>query len=1150
MTQQKVKDKLAATSEFLAGGGEMGQRIREYDWSKTPLGPVARWPQSLRTCIRIMLTSRQPIWIGWGKELIKLYNDPYRAIVGGKHPRALGEPASVVWKEVWREIGPMLRQVMEKDEGIYTESQLLVMERNGYPEETYYTFSYTPIPGDDGGTAGMICFNTDDTERIISERQLKTLTRLGKNLTDSRSNKDTIERTITTLKDNPHDFPFILFYTLSGDKAMLSRSTPLGEAASIVPAEIDLSVDDPRTFPLHQAAATRKLQLFEGVHDRIGLMPKGAWEVAPDKAFVLPIASAGIKDPYGFLVVGSNPYRLPDEKYRSFFSLIADQIATSFSDIHALGEERKRAEALAEIDRAKTIFFSNISHEFRTPLTLLLGPIEDLLNDPQSVAVNKYRMGIAHRNALRMQKLVNTLLEFSRIESGRLDGKFSLVDICAFTKDLASSFRSAIEKAGMELYISCGEIRDEVYVDVDMWEMIVLNLISNAFKYSQQGHIEIGIRQEGKEVLLTVRDTGAGIPEDQLEKIFERFHRISEVQGRSLEGTGIGLAMVKELVKLHRGAITVESRLGEGSTFTVALPAGKDHLPEDRITGVPSGVTTLKHADAFVMEAMKWIPNEKGAPGEGSPGDEVNEQVQAPRTIHPHTVLLADDNADMREYVGRLLSNYYNVVTAMDGEDAFKKMVHYKPDLLLSDVMMPRLDGFTLLKKIREHPDIKNIPVILLSARAGEEAKVEGLDAGADDYLTKPFSARELLARVDASIKIAKNRITAENNLRNFILQSPVATTLFRGPSLIIELVNEKMLEIWGKRREEVINKTAVEALPEIMAQGFNKILTAVYATGKAHQGIEMPFDIRHQNGIHTFYFDFIYEPLWDEHRRITGIIAVGTDVSAQVSAKNAIMRQTEILEQEVKSRTEELSLLNISLRRSNDDLQQFAHVASHDLKEPIRKIRTFGSRLQDEYGDLLPEKGKLFLEKIHNATERMFSMIDGVLTYSMLNGSQQSIETVDLNEVFRNIESDLEIFIVQKKGVIRRGSLPTIEGAAVLIYQLFYNLLNNALKFSRPDVPPVVHISSLVTDHDGRKWVEIGIADNGIGFDQKYAATIFDTFARLNSKDKYEGTGLGLALCKKIVERHHGTITALGTKNNGAAFTIRLPERQTENNI
>lgn len=1001
-----AKDKHIDTPEFLTGGGEMGQRIRDYDWSGTPLGPIDQWPQSLRTCIRIMLTSRQPIWIGWGKELINLYNDPYIAIVGGKHPRALGQPASTVWREIWSNIGPMLRQVMENNEGTYVESQLLIMERNGYPEETYYTFSYTPIPGADGGTAGMICFNTDDTERIISERQLQTLTRLGKRLTDPRSDNDIIEKTIATLEENPYDFPFALFYTLSGDKARLSRTTLTEETAARIPPEITLDGADTSPFPLQAAMDTRKPQLVENLRNKIGAMPQGAWEIPPDKALILPIAPSGIKDPYGFLIVGINPYRLADEKYIGFFSLIADQMATSFAGVHALEEERKRSEALAEIDRTKTTFFSNISHEFRTPLTLLLGPIEDVLNNPDATGIDKYRMGIAHRNALRMQKLVNTLLEFSRIEAGRLEGRFRPVDICAFTRELASSFRSAIERAGMQLHTPCDNNIGEVYVDVDMWEMIILNLVSNAFKYSNEGRIEVAVRQSGKEVHVTVTDTGVGIPEDQLEKIFSRFHRISNALGRSQEGTGIGLAMVKELVKLHKGSITVSSRLGEGSAFTISLPLGKEHLPADRIISAPPAAIAVRHSGAFVSEAMKWTPDK----------EQTIYPIIMPTAGLKHKVLLADDNADMRDYVARLLSENYQVITAVNGEDALEKMVLYKPDLLLSDVMMPKLDGFNLLKKIRSHSDIKNIPVILLSARAGEEAKLEGLDTGADDYLVKPFSAKELLARVDGSIKLAKNRI--------------------------------------------------------------------------AH---------------------------------------------------------AEILEQEVKSRTLELRLLNISLQRSNEDLQQFAHVASHDLKEPVRKIRTFGSRLQDEYSEILPERARLFLDKIHNATERMFSMIDGVLAYSMLNASEQPIEEVDLNEVLKNIESDLEIFIQQKKGTIKKGHLPTIEGAPVLIHQLFYNLLNNSLKFSQAGVPPVIYISGAITEES---IAEIGFADNGIGFDQQHAMTIFDTFARLNSKDKYEGTGLGLSLCKKIVQRHHGTITAIGTKNKGAVFTIKLPLKQIEKSI
>ena len=571
MSQSSVSEKPVSVPEFLSGGGEMGQRIREFDWSKTSLGPIDTWPQSLRTCIRIMLTSRQPIWIGWGKELIKFYNDPYKAIVGGKHPRALGTPASIVWKDIWRDIEPMLKQVMEKDEGTYVESQLLIMERNGYPEETYYTFSYTPIPGDNGKTEGMFCANTDDTDKIISERQLRTLTELGKRLTECKNNQEIIEKTIETVKENPFDFPFALFRVIEDNKAILTNSTPLGKSELAVPKEVNLNTDHPIALTIKQGLSSAKIQVFENLKERIGILPKGAWEIEPSKCIVIPIIKAGTKEPYGILVVGLNPYRLLDEKYLGFFSLIADQIATAFNDVHVLEEERKRAEALAQIDMAKTKFFSNISHEFRTPLTLLLGPVQDALNDPNTLPENKKRMDVAYRNALRMQRLVNTLLEFSRIEAGRVEGKFSKVNICAFTQDLASTFRSAIEKAGMQLRFDCDQIKSDVYVDVEMWEKIVLNLISNAFKYSKQGSISILIKEVDDNLQLSVVDTGIGIPKDELEKIFDRFHRIESTQGRSQEGTGIGLAMVKELVRMHGGTIKVSSELGKGSTFTVYL---------------------------------------------------------------------------------------------------------------------------------------------------------------------------------------------------------------------------------------------------------------------------------------------------------------------------------------------------------------------------------------------------------------------------------------------------------------------------------------------------------------------------------------------------------------------------------------------------
>ena len=997
MDPSKPLDKPSVVPEFLSGGGEMGERIREFDWSATPLGPLQTWPQSLRTCMRIMLTSRQPIWIGWGKELIKLYNDPYKAIVGGKHPWALGKPASVVWKDIWRDIDPLLRQVMEKDEGTYAESQLLIMERNGYPEETYYTFSYTPIPGDNGDTAGMICANTDDTDRIISERQLKTLTQLGKKLTDSKSNEDVIRTAINTVKENPYDFPFACFYIVIDGIAILSDCT-IDITGMHLPREIDLEGNDRLGLLMKTALTNKQPEVLENAGDHLGRLPQGAWSIPPTNVIILPMTQSGIKDPYGFLLAGLNPYHLPDEKYLSFFSLLADQVTTSFGTVHILEEERKRARALAEIDQAKTIFFSNISHEFRTPLTLLLGPIEDAMNEPGNAEDNQVRLGVAYRNALRMQKLVNTLLDFSRIEAGRAEGQFSAIDIAGFTAELASSFRSAIEKAGLQLHLQLGHVGEEVYVDTGMWEKIILNLVSNAFKYTSQGSITVAVQQSKGTVRVSVTDTGIGIPEDQLDLIFDRFHRVENSSVRSQEGTGIGLSLVKELVRIHQGSIEVQSRPGEGSAFTIVLATGKAHLPADRITTHATYQMTSRERNVYVEESLKWLPDMETASFLLNP---------APLSEERFKVLLADDNTDMRDYVGRLLAGQYDLTMARDGEEAFEKMLSVKPDLLLTDVMMPKLDGFGLLKKIRNHPETKTTPVIFLSARAGEESKVEGLQAGADDYLVKPFSARELIARVDANLRINAAR-----------------------------------------------------------------------------------------------------------------------------------QQQAAILDQEVKRRTRELNKLNLSLQQSNDDLRQFAHVASHDLKEPIRKVKVYMGRLQDDPGTAFSEKAGSYLEKINSAANRMLSMIEGVLHYSTINSTEQETELVDINRLLKHVESDLELLMHQKKATLSYSGLPSVEGAPVLLYQLFYNLINNSLKFSKSDTPCTIAITAAT----GSTHTGIIVSDNGIGFDQDHAERIFDTFTRLNTKDRYEGTGLGLSLCKKIVYRHGGEISASGKKGEGAVFRIRLP--------
>ena len=758
---------------FVAGGGDMGERIRAFDWAATPIGSLAEWPRSLKTAVRIMLTSRQPIWIGWGKDLLKLYNDPYKSIIGGKHSWALGRPAKEVWQEIWPQIGPMLATAMRGDEGTYVEAQLLIMERSGYPEETYYTYSYSPVPDDQGKPGGIICANTDDTQRVIGERQLALLRELAAGGSESRTLDQVYEKTARALATNQRDLPFTLIYLAEPDGKSLSLVcwTPLEPVHSAFPKLTAINEASPWQFA--EVIGEQAVRVIDNLSMRFGeAFPSGAWDRPPQQAAVVPIPARGETGRQGVLIVGLNPFRQFDAGYRSFLTLAAGEIAASLANAQAYEDERRRAEALAEVDRAKTLFFSNVSHEFRTPLTLMLSPLEEILAKPadQVFPDNRALIEVAHRNSIRLLKLVNTLLDFSRIEAGRTQAAYQPADLARLTADLASNFRSACERAGLHLVIDCPPLQQHVYVDRDMWEKIVLNLLSNAFKFTFEGEIIVRLRAVNGHAELSISDNGVGIPAHELPRLFERFHRIEGQKSRTHEGSGIGLALVQELVKLHKGTITADSAEGRGTTFTVTIPLGRSHLPADRIGEAHTFSSTAVRADAYVGEALRWLPQDTEAvlasdvaSLRATRGD--NRYEAPPQLQQGGRVLVADDNADMRAYICRLLAPSFDVQAVADGQAAIEAIRERAPDLVLADVMMPRLDGFGLLRALRSDPELRDIPVIMLSARAGEENRVEGLQAGADDYLVKPFSARELIARVGGRLELLRVRRSYEQQL-------------------------------------------------------------------------------------------------------------------------------------------------------------------------------------------------------------------------------------------------------------------------------------------------------------------------------------------------------------------------------------------------
>jgi len=765
MTPEVQSSSLAET--ILAGGGEMGALMRSQDWSQSSLGPIETWSQSLKTGIRIILGSRYPMFIWWGQELLNFYNDAYIPVLGKRHPAALGQSARDVWAELWHAVGPLADDVMNHGNPSWNEEFLEIMERNGYPEETYFTFSYSPIGTDDGGVGGVFCACTEETRRVLDDRRLRTLRELDAETANAKTVDEACQISASVLANNPRDIPFALIYLLDGDRqqAQLVGTTNLAVPSPASPSVIEFSraAEAADCWSLNSVLATGQSQIIENLVARFGSLPGGAWDRSPNTALVLPLTRPG-QEMLGFLIVGISPFRPLDDDYQGFFDLVARQVTAAIANAPAYEEDRKRAEALAELDRAKTTFFNNVSHEFRTPLTLMLGPLEDALADRDDPLAphQRERLEAIHRNGLRLLKLVKTLLDFSCLESDRTSAVYEPTDLATFTVELASVFRAAIEKANLRLVVDCPPLAESIYVDRQMWEKIVFNLLSNAFKFTFTGEITVRLYQVGDSVELAVQDTGIGIPAAENGRLFERFYRVKGAQGRTFEGSGIGLSLVQELVKLHGGTVQVSSVEGEGSCFRVLIPTGCAHLPAQQIGATRTITSTAIGAAPYVEEALQWL-TEKHGTVEVPKNGEGRKIAFSP--AYPHTplssstrILLVDDNADMREYVKRLLSERWQVETAANGAIALNLIQQQLPDLVLSDVMMPEVDGFQLLNALRADPVTKSIPIILLSARAGGAATIEGLEAGADDYLIKPFSARELIARVGTQLQMSRLR--------------------------------------------------------------------------------------------------------------------------------------------------------------------------------------------------------------------------------------------------------------------------------------------------------------------------------------------------------------------------------------------------------
>ena len=729
-------------------GGEMGRRMRDLDWSTTPLGPPQQWPPELQHSVATMLASRAQIVLFHGPEYCALYNDAYIPTMGVKHPNHLGRPGREMWAEAWGVLQELFDGVVRNDESFWASDYPFMLERHRFLEETYFDISYDPIRAADGSVNGVLCIVSDTTGRVLNERRVRTLSALGRRLADQVDQAGLGARVAQVLGENRADVPFsALWLDDPADGGELSLAGSSGAPASVPDRRVVDAV------------------IRSGQPDRL---PAGdvCDPPPPDaaaEALVLPIGT-GMSNA-GVLILGLSRHLALDREYSDFVDLATAQISRAVASHRAYEQERRRAAQLAALDTAKTNFFSNVSHEFRTPLTLILGPLEDLLNGDTAPELRD-RLMLMHRNGLRLLKLVNTVLDFSRLESGRMRAEYRPTDLAGYTARLAGTFRSATERAGLRLTVETPPLPAPVHMDREMWEKIVFNLLSNAVKFTREGGITVRVAAVDGDAVLTVEDTGVGIPEEEQALLFDRFHRVSSTWSRSHEGTGIGLALVRELAELHGGSASARSEVGRGSAFTVRLPFGTSHLPADRLVPDDSLIGEEMEPRLYVEEAHWW----SGEPTPATVGG-----VQASRRGR---ILLADDNADLRDHVSRLLQPHFEVTAVNDGQQALETALRDPFDLVLTDVMMPRLDGFGLITALRADERTRDVPIVVLSARAGEEASVEGLTAGADDYLVKPFSAKDLTARVRANLELGQIRRQIISRLRGLVDAAAAVNTV------------------------------------------------------------------------------------------------------------------------------------------------------------------------------------------------------------------------------------------------------------------------------------------------------------------------------------------------------------------------------------
>jgi signal transduction histidine kinase/DNA-binding response OmpR family regulator len=797
-------------------------------------------------------------------------------------------------------------------------------------------------------------------------------------------------------------------------------------------------------------------------------------------------------------------------------------------------------QAKEELEKALTIkdqFVANISHELRTPLALILEPVRKMLAAGNLQDDERRDLEVVERNARTLLRHVNDLLDLSKLQVGKMEADYARVNLAWLVRVVTSLFENVAAERQISFDVDTpAELSSEV--DPEKIQRVLLNLLANAFKFTPNGgKVDVRLKSGNGIARIAMSDSGPGIPVDQREAVFERFRQLDAGAARLKGGTGLGLAIVKEFISLHQGQVSVDDAPAGSAVFNVELPV---IAPEGKLVCTQLEDLDIELGRQAVIDEMRI--HERRVPVDVS-----DSLVNAP------LVLVVEDNPDMCDYIAEAVGREYRVATAANGRDGLEKTLKFKPDLILSDIMMPEMSGDQMVREIRSHQEFDTTPIVLLTAKADDNMRESLLKDAVQDYIYKPFSTSEVLARVD---RLIAERKKAEDETRR--LQEAIR----KERDTLSVLVSSIPDEIWFADTEKkftlanpsALREFALDSGPDIDIERFAASLEVFRPDGSPRPVDEAPAlrslrgevvrDLEEMIRIPTRgelrHRQVNSSPVKDTNGHIIGSVAVVRDITERKQMEEALRKSHDELELRVLERTAELKTYMARLEESNQALQDFASIAAHDLQEPLRKVKSFGSMLKQKCGPSLGEQERDYLKRILDANQRMQSLLTALLEYSRLSTKVDPFSAVDLTKIAQEVLSDLEVRIQRTGGEVQVGELPAVQADPTQMRQLFQNLIGNALKFHKSNEKPVIRVFCTTADNGD---CQIVVEDNGIGFEEQYIERIFAPFQRLHGKSSpYEGTGMGLAICKKIVERHGGSITAKSTPGKGSSFMIELP--------